>query len=385
MEDPPPPTIETPLEVLNAPTNTLQHPVPKPVFNIPPTVLTPGTKRHRATSSLPNSEFTFEHTCYQIFQLTQQHQGKLNGPQQEIFNNIQYIIKNHSLPPSATTTPLQKMEHRLNSQEQVLNKILHQLETQNKITCPAPVTTASSSLSPPVNTAQDLSASTWAQVVTSSTTPTTNLPTAKPKNAPKPPSKPAVNNKLVVKTSLKSTNFNPTASRQQINKILADNSLPQSVVLVKLSANGNLILETRPGHTAEDLHKHYDLWAPAIAATQSQVFEKWHKVVVHGVPTDFYSDAGSEQQQLEAIQQDIEEFNPQVKLITLPRWLTRAESRQNKQHSSIVVAVKTQQEAKSLNKKKLIVAGLEVKTTAYEDRKKSTPPTTNTDSTSMEQ
>jgi hypothetical protein len=383
MEEPPQPTIETPPEVLNAPTNTLQHPIPKPVFNTPVTALTPGTKRHRATSSLPNSEFTFEHTCYEILQLTQQHQGKLTGPQQEIFNNIQYIIKNHSLPPSATTTPLQKMEHRLNSQEQVLNKILHQLENQSKIPCP-PVSTTSS-LPPAATTTPNLSASTWAQVATSPPTVTTNLPTTKPKNASKPPPKPPVNNKLVVKTSLKSSNFNPTASRQQINKLLADNSLPQSVVLVKLSANGNLIIETRPGHTAEDLHKHYDIWAPAIAATQSQVFEKWHKVVVHGVPTDFYSDAGNEQQQLEAIKQDIEEFNPQVKLITLPRWLTRAEARQNKQHSSIVVAVKTQQEAKFLVKRKLIVAGLEVKTTTYEDRKKSSPPPTNTDSTSMEQ
>ena len=303
--------------------------------------------------------------------------GKLTEQQRSIMLQVKTILTTDT-PSTAEPSPIDNLTTRLNHQEQVLQKILNHLEQpKQQQATPPPANKSQSS-------GQKLFSSTWAGVAGQAAPPSTTPPQNKPQKSPKKPPPPPANNKLIVKTSLKANSFNPTASRERINSILKENKHPAYVSLVKLSANGNLVLETKAGYTAEQLQDTYNTWSNVLSASQPIVFEKWYKVVAHGVPTDFFADAGGEQMQLDALQEDIEEYNTGLKLATSPRWLTRADKRADKHHSSLVLAFKTPQDAKTALKNKLIVAGIQVKTTAYQEMKKPKQPTESTDSDSMQ-
>lgn len=53
---------------------------------------------------------------------------------------------------------------------------------------------------------------------------------------------------------------------------------------------------------------------------------------------------------MEALRDEINRFNPKLNLANLPRWLTRAEAREGKEYSSVVIAVRTQEEQKVASK-----------------------------------
>jgi hypothetical protein len=67
--------------------------------------------------------------------------------------------------------------------------------------------------------------------------------------------------------------------------------------------------------------------------------------------------------------QEIELFNPSISLVATPRWLTRPEKRAGKMHSSVVIAVRTMEEALPILKKGLLVLGQKVKTERYTSTK----------------
>ena len=61
----------------------------------------------------------------------------------------------------------------------------------------------------------------------------------------------------------------------------------------------------------------------------------WNRIVIHGIPIQpFSTDEG-----LEMLKNEIEIFNPQLKLMKKPAWLCFEENRQLKMHASIVIAV----------------------------------------------
>ena len=69
------------------------------------------------------------------------------------------------------------------------------------------------------------------------------------------------------------------------------------------------------------------------------------------------------------LKEEIEIFNPGLKLVCLPAWITKEETRLEKMHSSVVLAFKTEEEARKALRHKLIVAGTSVKTMVYQDNK----------------
>ena len=81
---------------------------------------------------------------------------------------------------------------------------------------------------------------------------------------------------------------------------------------------------------------------------------EWSKLVIHGIPiAPFSMDDG-----LYLLKEEIETFNPEVKLLKNPRWLTSKENRQNKKYASIVIIVENVEQAKAtLQKKFLYIAG----------------------------
>ena len=47
------------------------------------------------------------------------------------------------------------------------------------------------------------------------------------------------------------------------------------------------------------------------------------------------------------LKKEIETFNPEVKLLKNPRWLTSKENRQNKRYTSIIIVVENAEQAKA--------------------------------------
>ena len=62
----------------------------------------------------------------------------------------------------------------------------------------------------------------------------------------------------------------------------------------------------------------------------------WSKLIIHGIPiAPFSMDDG-----LYLLKEEIEIFNPEIKLLKNPRWLSLKENRQSKKHASITIIIK---------------------------------------------
>ncbi len=68
---------------------------------------------------------------------------------------------------------------------------------------------------------------------------------------------------------------------------------------------------------------------------------------------------------MQLVKDEVETFNKDIKLAILSHWLTSEEARQEKQHESIVLTVKTEQEVQKALQNKLIVAETSVRTAVY--------------------
>jgi hypothetical protein len=60
---------------------------------------------------------------------------------------------------------------------------------------------------------------------------------------------------------------------------------------------------------------------------------------------------------MQKLRREIEEYNSKVQLMNTPRFLLKAEKREGKQHLSVIISVKTKQEAKNIVKNGLQILG----------------------------
>ena len=85
--------------------------------------------------------------------------------------------------------------------------------------------------------------------------------------------------------------------------------------------------------------------------------------MIHEVPIGPFSvDEG-----LDMLKNEIETFNPQLKLMKKPAWLISEENKQHKMHASIIIAVENAKQAEFALHRKLCIAGLWLKTQKYEN------------------
>ena len=80
--------------------------------------------------------------------------------------------------------------------------------------------------------------------------------------------------------------------------------------------------------------------------------------MVHEVSIGFFS----VDEDLDMLKNEIETFNPQLKLMKKPAWLIFKENKQHKMHASIVIAVENAKQANFALYNKLCIAGLWLKT-----------------------
>ena len=79
--------------------------------------------------------------------------------------------------------------------------------------------------------------------------------------------------------------------------------------------------------------------------------ETWRKFLIHEIKTIIFENSTD----MKLFQNEVETFNQGVKLIREPQWLIKPENRQGKIHSSIKIAVRSQNEADQI-KRELVIA-----------------------------
>ena len=166
--------------------------------------------------------------------------------------------------------------------------------------------------------------------------------------------------RLVIQTTQEEVaNLNSYHLRNQINdKFFQKEGLIKPVVatVTKSFTGFSIILTTMPGYSADFLIQKKAVWGELVDKIAKKVEKDihWDRIVIHGVPImPFSSDEG-----LDLLKEEIEIFNPQLKLMKKPSWLISEENRQHKMHASIVIAIENAEQANFALHNKLCIAGL---------------------------
>lgn len=312
------------------------------------------------------------------------HQAETRAYQTKILDllNIfrQFMEKDGNIPREASllATQLQKLEHTA----QVLQNTMNQPNTQTKTyakTVQHGVNMASQSTrgqqqSIPRNvpnsgnnttdSGPSQPARSWASVAGPSNTEkkTQNQWTVvQPKKKPMP--KPRNSNRLILlQDETTRQTFSPLQIRDQINNAFRARGVQGPVVsIVSKTRNENIAISTMGTYTADFLLDQVSIWknfAPHVIAMKD---EAWHKVIIHGVPTNEFG----QNEDLSSISEEISVFNNGLKIIGQPFWITPEENRKKQQAGSIVVAFETEAQAKLATSRRLIIAGRYLLTDKY--------------------
>ena len=156
----------------------------------------------------------------------------------------------------------------------------------------------------------------------------------------------------------------PLLVRNKINQAFQKVGIAGPVIQqVATSKRNNLILTTTEGYSGEFLLKQINTWQNQLPIKKAQPLESWTKLVVHGVPTTF---DGAENLQL--LHTEIPTYNKNQTIVGNPYWLSR--SWKSKQTSSIVIAFKSEAEAKKIGNR-ITILGQSLRVEKY----RQIPPT----------
>ena len=98
-----------------------------------------------------------------------------------------------------------------------------------------------------------------------------------------------------------------------------------------------------PGYTADFLIEKRQVWEQIFSPYLKSMGKStnWSKLVIHEISiAPFSMDDG-----LYLLKEEIETFNPEIKFLKNPRWLSLEENRQSKRHASIAIIVKNANQA----------------------------------------
>lgn len=196
-------------------------------------------------------------------------------------------------------------------------------------------------------------------------------PQAKKRQSPKqkkdtpPPNTPTFHERRLIiqpQTEIDPSTWRPIQYRDAFNQQLRSAGAEEKIAVaaVTLSRSGNIILTAKDGCTAEDLIKYRDHWMNN-TFSGFRKDEKWTKVIAHGVPAYVFGE------DMDALHQEITNFNENTELAAPPRWLTRKEAREGKLHSSILLCFRTKPEADRAIKHGLLIGAVQTRCAAYRD------------------
>src|SRR6266536_3095414 len=116
-----------------------------------------------------------------------------------------------------------------------------------------------------------------------------------------------------------------------------------------------------PNFSVKYLVEKKEVWKNIIPHQKVYADEKWVKIVIHTMLIRLFStDDG-----LYLLKQEIETFNPGIKLMKTLQWLSSEENRVNKLHGSVIVQLKDQEMAEKAIKFRLFLDRISVKAEKY--------------------
>jgi hypothetical protein len=198
------------------------------------------------------------------------------------------------------------------------------------------------------------SSSIWAKVISKNTTKIAKAQTAKLKKTIQWKSR------RIIMFSKKSVNaINSTECRNRINKRLKDEKIDILITMINLSrTENNIVFTVSKKNTASQLIQCRSIWKIEFSIKSIQENEIWFERIVHEVKIASYDNSMND------FQKEIETYND----ITFTResiWLTRAEKRKNKTHTSVKISLKFKNDADKTIKKELIVNGKALQITEF--------------------
>ena len=186
---------------------------------------------------------------------------------------------------------------------------------------------------------------------------------------PKPEITKAQRRIVILREPEETKTFDPIKTRDTINETLAKEKAPTTLKVASATLNprGNVVILTKDDCTSEQILKYKDQVEKAAKAADPKIksvqsTEHWAKVLVHGVSLEVFPDTPSG---LASFREEIETYNSKIQLATYPRYLTKPESRQGKEKSSIVIALRNQTAADYTLKHGVMVKGSQLKTVKY--------------------
>jgi hypothetical protein len=186
--------------------------------------------------------------------------------------------------------------------------------------------------------------------------PTRAMPRAYP-GPTQPGDQPTRARRLILKAPMDFLDrLNPMKLRDQINDQLSKHGFHEPVVATinRSVSNLSLVITTMEAYSSAFLLAQKTLWEKFIPYTSLHHDSKWARLIIHTVPTrPFQMDEGEA-----LIKSEIETFNPQLKLMRNPIWLSKEESRTQKTHSSILIYLENQDVAQKALNSRVILAGV---------------------------
>jgi len=123
------------------------------------------------------------------------------------------------------------------------------------------------------------------------------------------------------------------------------------------------MLTTTDNYNADFLTQHEKIWSKSFKYSKMLKDSAWYKIVAHGVPTEIFNFAKG----LDLLKQEIEIYNG-IHPIAI-NWLSSSQNREEKMHALVVIAFNSEKAMQKALNKRLLVAGIPLKTAIFEQKK----------------
>lgn len=163
---------------------------------------------------------------------------------------------------------------------------------------------------------------------------------------------------IVLSTSAPIDAFSALALRNALNDEFRSQGIRGPVIsTVSLTLRKNVLITDTEDFSAKFLLEKQSTIRKIFPDSRMQANEPWYRVACHGVPLTDTRDLDISA----FVKEEISTFNPGLKVVGEPYWLTPADKRATQRAGSLVIAFATEQEAKRAISNRLRIAGVSVK------------------------
>ena len=151
--------------------------------------------------------------------------------------------------------------------------------------------------------------------------------------------------------------------RDQLNKAFKEKCqivTPVIDTVTKSQIGSDIVLSTTEKFNADFLKKNEAIWKPLLNFSRAIRDTTWHKIVLHGVPTEIFNTEDG----MALLEEEIKVYNG-LSPISRPKWLSSSENRAKNKYGSAIVSFETRTEVDRALRNRLQIAGISVKTAEY--------------------